>query len=98
MVPNIRALSMRSQGVENHINVVALASAMGGRSAEITAEDGRQGPVVGEIEITDRRDGDVDIDRIESGTEHAFGNAATQDVIDQFDEWAVQLPYLAGAR
>ena len=66
--------------MQHHIDVVSLAAAIGGRCSEIAAENRRQRPVVGEIEITDRRDGDVDINGIEPRTEHALGDATAQDV------------------
>src|SRR5713226_7685896 len=70
--------SSRPDRVQDHVDIVPLSLAARRRAAEIAAEDGRERAIVGKIEVTDRGDGDVEIDRIEPGPEHALGHAALE--------------------
>src|SRR5437868_4144698 len=80
--------------MENDIDVVPLAPAAGCRAAEVAGEDRRERPIVGEIEIAERGDGDVELDRIDTRPEGALRYPAPQDVADERDERAVQLAHL----
>src|SRR5262245_64676694 len=82
--------------MENDVDVVPLAPATRRRVAEVAPEDRRQRLIVGEIEIADRGDGDVEVDGVEVRPKHALCDAAPQDVTDQGDERAVQLAHLPG--
>src|SRR5215470_9730280 len=90
------SMPSRAQRMQDHVDVVTLAATVGGRRAEVTPENRRQRPIVGQIEIAHGRNRDVDLDRVEAGTKNAFGDAAPQDVSDQFHERAVQLPDFVG--
>ena len=62
--------------VQDELDIVPLAPAACCRAAEIAPEDGRQCPIVREVEIADGGDGDVEVDGIDTSPEHAFGDAA----------------------
>src|SRR5262249_36100794 len=84
----------RPDGVENDIDIVPFATAAGPRAAEVAREDGRERAIVGEIEIAERGDGDVELDRIDARPEGTLRHAASPDVAEECDEGAVQLAHL----
>src|SRR6478735_8403222 len=75
--------------VQDELDIVSLAPAASCRAAEIAPEDGRQRPIVREVEIADGGNGDVEVDGVDTSPEYAFGDAAPQDVVEQLHERAV---------
>ena len=47
---------------------------------KVTLEHDRASEAIGEIVITDRRDGNVELNRIDAVAENAGGNAAVEDL------------------
>ena len=50
-----------------------------GRLDQVAAEDRRKGVLVRKVEIAERRDGDVELDRVDAAAEDAGARAALQD-------------------
>src|SRR5439155_22044404 len=76
---------LRLQQPENRVDVERQALFLRGGADVVAVVDDRAGEAIVEVEIADRGDGDVELDRIDPGAELALLDARAQDAGDHGD-------------
>src|SRR5690348_10581467 len=79
-------VSLRPERLQHEIHDMLAAGALGGGAAEIGTEDRRQRRRVGEEEIGEARNRDVEMHGIDAAPEHALAYPLFQDLVDQADQ------------
>ena len=75
----------KARGVQTRRRIVSVLKAsrlrQRGFGHQVAFEDDGAGEAVGQIVIADRRDGDVELDGVDAGPEHACGGAAIENCL-----------------
>src|SRR5262245_58490517 len=91
------SLPLRSQKSEHDLDNVTPPRLPQPHVEKVLAEDRRQGVDIGEVEISQTGDGDVELYGIHTVAEHALVHAAPQQCSDHRDKRRMHLPHTCGA-